>query len=148
MILVYAEPSDIRALIDDEEQLAGFTDDKLRRLIRYSSVLVRHHTRGARYETTRDGHPTEPHVLQAMQDATIEHSAAVIQAGMYDEIINGVIESEPRVASTSENGASINLDYSKIDSDRQRISSGGLAPLAEGILRDAGLCSRLLGVVF
>lgn len=148
MILVYAEPSDIRALIDDEEQLAGFTDDKLRRLIRYSSVLVRHHTRGARYETTSDGHPTEPHVLQAMQDATIEHSAAVIQADMYDEIINGVIASEPRVASTSENGASISLDYSKIDADRQRISDGGLAPLAEKILNDAGLCSRLPGVVF
>lgn len=148
MILVYAEPSDIRALIDDEEQLAGFTDDKLRRLIRYSSVLVRHRTRGARYETTSDGQPTEPNVLQAMQDATIEHSAAVIQADMYDEIINGVIESEPRVASTSENGASISLDYSKIDADRQRISDGGLAPLAEEILNDAGLCSRFPGVMF
>lgn len=148
MILVYAEPSDIRALIDDETQLDGLTDDNIRRLIRYTSVLVRHHTRGARYPVTSDGQPTEPHVLQAMQDATAEHAAAVIRAGLYDEIINGVMESEPRVASTSENGASINLDYSKIDADRQHISSGGLAPLAEGILRDAGLCSRLPGVVF
>lgn len=100
--------------------------------------------RHARYPTV-DGHPA-PEVQAALDKAVRYQVEAWEYAGVGAHIITGGATAEPRLKSTSENGASVTLDYGQADEATAWLLGGGLTPAAEAVLADAGLLGGMPGV--
>lgn len=118
------------------------------RLITDTAARIRRFTAGAIYDTNLDGSPSNPELAEVFKRATIAHLATVAAAGISHDVLNGGASTKPRVASTSENGASITFDYAQADASTTVMIGGGLAPAAERILADVGLTGYGPGVIF
>ena len=104
------------------------------------------HTRAAVYSTDRDGYPTFTPTRDALRDATAAQVIAWAEADMLGDVLTGGVKAEARVASSSINGASVNLDHTQADTARLHLYAGGLGVEAMLILDDAGLLHALPGV--
>lgn len=100
--------------------------------------------RHAHYPTV-DGNPA-PQVQEVLDKAVRYQVEAWEYAGVSAHIITGGATAEPRLKSTSENGASVTLDYGQADEATAWLLGGGLAPAAEAVLADAGLLGGMPGV--
>lgn len=101
--------------------------------------------RHARYRVTKSGEP-EHRVAVVIDKAVGYQVEAWLLAGVGEDMLTGGATAEPRLKSTSENGASVTLDYGRADDAVAWLLGGGLAPAAEAVLEDAGLLGGLPGV--
>lgn len=141
----YVTVSELRGQAPNDT-LDTHDDDTLARLAAHASRIIRNHTRAAVYSTDRDGMPTCQPVRDAMCDATAAQVIAWAEAGMLGDVLTGGVKAEARVASSSINGASANLDHTQADAARLHLYTGGLGAEAMLILDDAGLLHALPGV--
>ena len=101
--------------------------------------------RHARYPVRKDGTPVEPYHT-AIEDAVAAQVNAYEEAGLADRLTTGGATAEPRLKSTSNQGASLTFDTSQADDAIAFLLGGGLAPEAEAILSLAGLLGGKPGV--
>lgn len=145
MNLTYATTDDLKIGADTEtlEALAGAGEVTLQQLIDHTARLIRWVTRFAFYDTDERGAPTDPDQAQAMQTATIMHVQQLLVSGVAQDVLTGGLTAEPRLTSTSENGASLSFEHDSAEFALARLRSGQLLPMAEWVLRDAGLLGEL-----
>ena len=141
----YVTVSELRGQAPNDT-LDTHDDDTLTRLAAHASRIIRTHTRAAVYYTDQDGMPTFGPIRDAMRDATAAQVIAWAEAGMLGDVLTGGVKAEARVASSSINGASVNLDHTQADAARLHLYAGGLGVEAMLILDDAGLINALPGV--
>lgn len=101
--------------------------------------------RHARYRVNKNGEP-EHKVAVAIQRAVDYQVDAWVLAGVGEDMLTRGATAEPRLKSTSENGASVTLDYGPADDAVAWLLGGGLCPAAEAVLDNAGLLGGLPGV--
>ena len=126
--------------------LDGLTDLQLTRLTQHASRIIRSHTRAAVYATTTEGMPTDPRVRDAMRDAAATQIVAWAESGLTADVLSGGVTAQARVAKSTMNGASVDLDNSVADAARTHLLAGGLGVEAMMILDDVGLTHALPGV--
>lgn len=134
----------VQHLIDhstDPDLYEGVPEKRLKALIGHASRLMRTYTRAAIYPVGPAGAPEDEGLALAFTEATEVQVEAWIMAGIAGEVLSGGATVEATVSSSTNNGASVTLDDSAGASARQHLITGGLAPLAEAILDDAGLMS-------
>lgn len=119
----------------------GVDDDRLDRMINYASALMRRETRGALYSVDETGMPTNERIRDAFKYATSAQVQAWVEADIVDQLDTGGATSEALVASSSNNGSSVTMDYSESTKARENLLGGGLALGAMLLLEDAGLTS-------
>lgn len=100
--------------------------------------------RHARYPT-ENGEPVEPY-RTAIENAVTAQLNAYEQAGVTEHLTTGGAKTEPKLKSTSNQGASLTFDTSTADDALAFFLCGGLAPEAEAILDAAGLLGGKPGV--
>lgn len=100
--------------------------------------------RHAHYPTDH-GVPVEPY-RTAIEDAVYAQINAYEEAGVADQLRTGGATTEPRLKSTSNQGASLTFDTSTADDGIAFLLGGGLAPEAEAVLDLAGLLGGKPGV--
>lgn len=100
--------------------------------------------RHAHYPTT-GGQPDEPYAT-AIEEAVAAQLAAYEDAGVIDHLTTSGATTEPKLKSTSNQGASLTFDTSAADDGLAFFLNGGLAPEAEAILGMAGLLGGKPGV--
>ena len=110
---------------------------------------VRIATRSARYQTDQSGHPTEPSVVKALEDATLAQAQAILHRVEQDAASKASASLSPLgkpLASASIGGASYTVEQgaSAVPGPFQLPGGGQLCSAAHDILFDAGL---LYGVV-
>lgn len=94
---------------------------------------------------TNNGEPEEPY-RTAIEDAVAAQIEAYEVAGVADHLMTGGATVEPKLKSTSNQGASLTFDTSAADNGVAFFLRGGLAPEAEAILAQAGLLGGKPGV--
>lgn len=100
--------------------------------------------RHAHYPTT-GGQPDEPYAT-AIEEAVQAQLNAYEEAGVIDHLTTAGATTEPKLKSTSNQGASLAFDTSTADDGLAFFLNGGLAPEAEAILGMAGLLGGKPGV--
>lgn len=100
--------------------------------------------RHARYPAP-GGVPAEPY-RTAIENAVTAQLNAYEQAGVTEHLTTGGAKTEPKLKSTSNQGASLTFDTSTADNALAFFLRGGLAPEAEAILDAAGLLGGKPGV--
>lgn len=134
----------VQQLVDhspEPDLYEGVPEKRINALIEHASRLMRRHTRAALYAVTEDGTPEDDDLAHAFTEAAEAQVEAWIVGGVAGEILTGGATAEATVSSSTNNGSSVTLDDSTGASARQRLLTGGLCPLAELILHDAGLLS-------
>ncbi|MEK0056847.1 hypothetical protein [Corynebacterium sp. KPL2825] len=119
----------------------GLDDAQLDRMISLASAIMRRETRGALYAVDEAGMPTNERIIDAFKYATSAQVQAWVEADITDQLSTGGATSEALVASSSNNGSSVTMDYSESTKAREHLLSGGLALGALLLLEDAGLTS-------
>lgn len=100
--------------------------------------------RHAHYPTT-GGEPDEPY-RTAIEDAVVAQVTAYDTAGVSEHLTTGGATVEPKLKSTSNQGASLTFDTGTADNGFAFFLNGGLGPEAEAILDAAGLLGGKPGV--
>ena len=116
-------------------------DNRLDRMINLASAIMRRETRGAIYSVNEAGMPTDERIRDAFKYATSAQVQAWVEADITDQLSTGGATSEALVASSSNNGSSVTMDYSESAKAREHLLGGGLALGAMLLLEDAGLTS-------
>ena len=125
-----------------------YDDRVLNRLIRHASGVIRCHTRRAVYAVTPAGGPADPDLADAFSDAVLALVESWVAAGLEAEVFTGGSRIEGTVTSSAINGASVTFDHSSAEQARAHLLAGGIPPEVETILRDTGLLSTSVGVVY
>lgn len=111
-----------------------------------AEATIQKATRFAIYPTGDDGLPSDPDQRAAWDDAIDAQVSTWRDAGLASAILTRGANSDARIASTANQGASLSYDYSKADAGTTYLLDGGLSPLAEAHLFKAGLMGNLPGV--
>lgn len=119
----------------------GLDDTQLDRMISLASAIMRRETRGALYAVDDAGMPADGRIIDAFKYATSAQVQAWVEADITDQLSTGGATSEALVASSSNNGSSVTMDYSESAKAREHLLGGGLALGALLLLEDAGLTS-------
>lgn len=113
--------------------------DNLDSLLDAGALAVREYTALCVYPTDQQGMPAEPHVREAMRDATCAHVTAMLKLGIDPD--KGGVDDNLTTASKSIGGASISYSgISQANTAQTRLQvAQGIAPTARRILDAAGL---------
>jgi hypothetical protein len=131
MTLVYADSDDLAAWTGTDAPGNATV------LLRSASILVRDATISALYETDDDGYPTDTDVLQAFNDATCAHAAA-LDAADVNPLAAGT---QAGISSTAIGGASISYAGADAAASVRLDLSRSLCQEALRILHHAGMLS-------
>ncbi len=104
------------------------------RLLRIASAWVQDTVKRARFTVTADGDPQDPHIAEALRDATCEQ----IYVWQENGVEPGHSPERGAVTSSSIGDASISYETDSVVRDRALIASS-IAPTALTILDAAGL---------
>ena len=120
------------------EDYTTYTNDdapgNIDRLLRIASAWVQDTVKRARFTVTADGEPQDPHIVEALRDATCEQVYIWTQNGVEP----GRNPERGAVTSSSIGDASISDETDSVVRDRNLIASA-IAPTALTILDAAGL---------
>lgn len=120
------------------EDYTTYTNDgapgNVDRLLRIASAWVQDTVKRARFAVTADGDPEDPHVVEALRDATCEQVYVWVQ----NDVEPGRSPERGAVTSSSIGDASISYETDSVVRDRNLIASA-IAPTALTILDAAGL---------
>lgn len=108
--------------------------ENIDRLLRIASAWVQDTVKRARFAVTADGTPQDPHIVEALRDATCEQVYIWTQNGVEP----GRNPERGAVTTSSIGDASISYETDSVVRDRNLIASA-IAPTALTILDAAGL---------
>lgn len=128
----YASPSDWAD--------SDFTDDAVpvgaRKLLARASLAVDGLLLTAVYDTNDEGYPTAPRIVEALRDATLAQASFWTETG--DSTGAGEAAGSMSIGSVSLGGSQLP------NSTRAERETNRTAPMAEAILSNAGLISRIV----
>ncbi|WP_297453256.1 hypothetical protein [uncultured Corynebacterium sp.] len=108
--------------------------ENIDRLLRIASAWVQDTVKRARFAVDKDGAPTDPHIVDALRDATCEQ----VLVWQENDVQPGKNPERGAVTSTSIGDASISYETASVVRDRELVASA-VAPTALTILDAAGL---------
>jgi len=146
-LLIYAELADLEPLLT-AELFDPLTAETVAPGLIHASYLVREATKNDIYSTDEDGYALNERKREGFRLATAEQVAWWVRTGVDLATLDlGDANATPSVASTSINGATVQLDNS---AKQQALlqATERLVPRAAYYLRNAGLGSGLIGRVY
>jgi len=108
--------------------------DNVDRLLRIASAWVQDTVKRARFAVDKDGAPKDPHIVEALRDATCEQ----VYVWQENDVQPGKNSERGAVTSSSIGDASISYETASVVRDRELVASS-VAPTALTILDAAGL---------
>lgn len=146
-LLEYAELADLEPFLTADE-FSALTADSVKPGIVHASYLVREVTKNDVYSTDEFGYAVNERKREGFRLATAQQVAFWVKVGVdLATVALGDTTATPSVASTSINGATVQVDSSASDAAISWCKTN-LIPASMYYLKNAGLASRVVSRVY
>lgn len=146
-LLEYAELADLEPFLTADEY-SGLTADSVKPGLVYASYLVREATKNDVYSTDELGYAVNERKREGFRLATAQQVAFWVKVGVdLATVALGDATATPSVASTSINGATVQVDSSRAD-NAIAVCKSNLIPASLYYLKNAGLASHEVSRIY